>query len=301
MQYEISIEGPIFALFRLHRDLKCFSPAIEKVPQLKKNEEERGRITFMEPYDNLLDDKIREVYRILTRVERAHCLDTRFDIRVRNLAYSEPYTGSTQFTEPFNPIDSITIQPWKPSVQQAVNSRTIILDPHHAFGTGRHPSTQLCLGITDLLAKDTSRGWKLKGAKVLDFGCGTGLLAIAAIKMGARTVLGVEFDGPSARAAKRNVKLNHLSHRIKIEEGSWDIVQEKYDLIMANLVASALIRTGRNIPDHMEDEGLTVVAGFGVNQLNEMRRFFKKTGLIITQQFTLKRWAALILAKADIY
>ena len=70
---------------------------------------------------------------------------------------------------------------------------------------------------------------------------------------------------------------------------------------MANLVASALIRTGRNIPGHMEDAGLAVVAGFGVNQLNEMRRFFKKTGLIITQQFTLKRWAALILAKTDIY
>jgi ribosomal protein L11 methyltransferase len=76
----------------------------------------------------------------------------------------------------------------------------------------------------------------LRGGNVLDFGCGTGLPAIAAIKMGAKSALGVEIDGPSAEAAEENVKLNPLSRTIKIKEGSWDAVQEKYDLIMANLV-----------------------------------------------------------------
>lgn len=139
----------------------------------------------------------------------------------------------------------------------------------------------------------------MRGGEVLDFGCGTGLLAIAAIKMGAKSALGVEIDGPSAEAAEGNVKLNHLSHTIKIKEGSWDAVQEKYDLIMANLVASVLIRTGKYLPDHLKDQGLAVVSGFGENQLNEMKQLFTRIGLIISQQFTLESWAALVLAKDE--
>ena len=299
MQYEITIEGPVFALLRLHHDLRRFSPAMEKIQQKSSHKKEWGTISFVEPYDNLFDEKLREVYRIIKNVENAFSLDTKLDIRVRNLAYSEPSTGSTQFTEPFNPIDSITIQPWGSPVSQVKDSQTIILDPHHAFGSGRHPSTQLCLRIMEFLAKDTSRAWKLQGATVLDFGSGTGLLAIAAIKMGARSVVGVEIDWQSAQEAERNVLLNYLSQRIEIKQGSWEIVQGKYDLILANLVPSALIRAGKNIHVHLEDFGLAVVAGFGENQLDEMKRFFKTTGLIISQQLTLKRWAALIMTKKE--
>lgn len=299
MQYEISIEGPIFALQRLQYELRCFSPRFEKVPQWSRNEEDWGRISFVETDHGLLDDKLRGLYRTITSVEKAFSLSTKFDIRVRNLAYSEPSTGSSRFAEPFNPVPSITVQPWGTSVPQTADDRTIILDPHNAFGSGKHPSTRLCLKIMDLIAKDTSNTQRLRGGKVLDFGCGTGLLAIAAIKMGAKSALGVEIDGPSAEAAEGNVKLNHLSRTIKIKEGSWDAVQEKYDLIMANLVASVLIRTGKYLPGHLKDQGLAVVSGFGENQLNEMKQLFTRIGLIISQQFTLESWAALVLAKDE--
>ncbi len=300
MQYEISIEGPIFALQRLQHELRCFSPRFEKVPQWSRNnEEEWGRISFVETDHALLDDKLRGLYRTITSVEKALSLSTKFDIRVRNLAYSEPSTGSSRFAEPFNPVPSITVQPWGTSVPQTADDRTIILDLHNAFGSGKHPTTRLCLKIMDLIAKDTSNTQRLRGGKVLDFGCGTGLLAIAAIKMGAKSALGVEIDGPSAEAADGNVKLNHLSRTIKIKEGSWDAVQEKYDLIMANLVASVLIRTGKYLPGHLKDQGLAIVSGFGENQLNEMKQLFTKMGLIVSQQFTIESWAALVLAKDE--
>jgi ribosomal protein L11 methyltransferase len=151
----------------------------------------------------------------------------------------------------------------------------------------------------DRIAKDTSNKQKLRGWKVLDFGCGTGLLAIASIKMGAKSALGVEIDGPSAEAAERNVQLNHLSRSITIKKGSWETVEEKYDLIMANLVASVLIRTGKYLPGHLKDQGLAVASGFGENQLNEMKQLFTKMGLMICQQFTLESWAALVLTKDE--
>lgn len=299
MQYEISIEGPIFALQKLQYELRCFSPRFEKMPQWSKNEERWGKISFIETDHALLDDKLRGLYRTIKSVEKALSLSTKFDIRVRNLAYSEPSTGSSQFAEPFNPVPSITIQPWGNSVPQTADDRTVILDPRNAFGSGKHPSTRLCLKIMDLIAKDTSNTQRLRGRKVLDFGCGTGLLAIAAIKMGAKSALGVEIDGPSAEAAEGNVKLNHLSRTIKIKEGSWEAVQEKYDVIMANLVASVLIRTGKYLPGHLKDQGLAVVSGFGENQLNEMKQLFTSIGLIISQQFTLDSWTALVLAKDE--
>jgi ribosomal protein L11 methylase PrmA len=95
------------------------------------------------------------------------------------------------------------------------------------------------------------------------------------------------------------LKLNHLSDAIAIKKGSWDTVQEKYDLIMANLVASVHIRTGKYLPVHLKNQGLAVVSGFGENQLNEMKRLYMKMGLIIFQQFTLESWAALVLKKEE--
>jgi ribosomal protein L11 methyltransferase len=297
MRYGISIEGPVFALQRLQHELRYLSPRLKKAPHSSKNKEKWGKISFVETDHNLLDDTLKGLYRTITRVEKALSLRTKFDLRVRNLAYSEPPSGSRQYSESFNPIPSITVLPWGTPSPQTEDDRTIILDLHNAFGSGKHPSTRLCLKIIDQMAKDTSKKQKLRDGKVLDFGCGSGLLAIGAIKMGAKTALGVEIDGPSSEAAKVNVKLNHLSHAIAIKKGSWDAVQGKYDLIMANLVASVHIRTGKYLPVHLKDQGLAVVSGFGENQLNEMKRLFMKMGLIIFQQFTLESWAALVLKK----
>ena len=94
MQYEISIEGPIFPLHKLQHELRRFSPGFEKMPQWSRNnEEEWGRISFVETDHDLLDDTLRGLYRTITSVEKALSLGSKFDIRVRNLAYSEPSTG----------------------------------------------------------------------------------------------------------------------------------------------------------------------------------------------------------------
>jgi hypothetical protein len=70
MQYEISIEGPIFALQRLQHELRCFLPKFEKMPQWSRNEEEWGRISFVETDHSLLDDTLRGLYRTITSVEK---------------------------------------------------------------------------------------------------------------------------------------------------------------------------------------------------------------------------------------
>jgi ribosomal protein L11 methyltransferase len=291
MQFEITIEGPYWAISQLSNNLASFSPLIKKIPGRNDENSERGRIIILESREERLDNKLLDISRIVNEAKRALSLRSGFYIRVRNLAYSEPSSGSSQFMEPFNPIPSMTIQPWTPDLAQPTDPHTIILDPNHAFGTGKHPTTLLCLKIMDLIANG-SRAQTLKGAKVLDFGCGTGLLAIAAVKMGAQEAVGVEIDPPSVQAAKTNVALNHLSGRVTIREGSWEVVHEKYDFIFANLVVAALLRTETHIPDHLTQTGTAVISGFGENQAEDVRRFFEEAGLTISKQSVFEGWGA---------
>jgi len=292
MQFEITIEGPFEGIIKLNSKLEAFSPVVKRVPLHGYEHREIGRILIVITGEDRLDRELSIIAGIVTETERMLSLKPGFEIRVRNLAYSEPSAGSSQFAEPFNPIPSVTIQPWTPELEHISDPHTIILDPHHAFGTGKHPSTLLCLKIIDLMTKDTSRASNIKGCKVLDFGCGTGLLAIAAIKMGAETAMGVEIDAQAARAAKTNVALNRFSQRIDIKEGSWEVVNDKFDLVLANLVISVLLKTGKSIPSHLTPSGAAVVAGFGENQAKDMKCFFEDQGLTVTRQFTLKGWSA---------
>ena len=94
------------------------------------------------------------------------------------------------------------------------------------------------------------------------------------------------------QAAKTNVALNHLSGRVTIREGSWEVVHEKYDFIFANLVISALLKTGTHIRDHLTQTGTSVVSGFGENQAEDVRRFFEEAGLTISKQSVLEGWGA---------
>jgi len=295
MQFEIAIEGPLPAISALSHQLRNLSSEFETIQKTVGHKRGRGRIFLLETEKELLDDKLLRISRIIRKIERSFSPEASIDIRVRNLSYSEPSIGDGQFARPFHPIPSIAVQPWTPSLAQPTDPGTILLDPEHAFGTGRHPTTQLCLQIMDLMANDTSLPQGLLGQEVLDFGCGTGLLALAAISMGASRVVGVEIDPQSAKAAKRNVALNSLSHRIEIREGSWEVVQEKYQFVLANLVAAALIRTGRHIPYWVKEGGRVIVSGFGENQIDEMKGLFTDMGFIISQDLGLNGWGALAM------
>ena len=146
---------------------------------------------------------------------------------------------------------------------------------------------RLCLQFLDCAAQSAPHEGEGKGGDVLDFGCGTGLLAIAAVTLGARQALGVEIDHQSVQTARKNVALNRLDHKIDIRKGSWNEVHGKFDLVLANLVPSVLLRTGQNIPNHLKNGGRAVIAGFGRNQMNDMERFFMDAGLLTQKRMTL--------------
>lgn len=288
VKIEIAIAGPAEALSALCELLKPLGPAIEQAG------DGRARILLFTEHETL-DDRLLTVSRLAAGLEQTLHLEEKFDFRVRNLAYSEP--PPFKDLSPYQPIPGLTIQPHDPAVPPGEDPRTILLDAEHAFGTGRHPTTLLCLNALARLAQGS---WSLKQRAVLDFGCGTGLLALAALKMGALRCLGVEIDQDAARTARKNVALNALSARIEIVEGSWEGVHGKFDLVLANLVASLLLRTGKEISEHLKEEGRVVISGFSAHQMGAMENLFANLGFEILERETQDGWACLVLTRSPL-
>ena len=292
MKIEIAIEGPCDAIQELLQKIKRLTWAPESHLEEKEENREKATIIFLEKEEDL-DETLLRLSRIVVGLEKSLSLENRFEFRTRNLAYSEPDGSSERLRKPFNPIPSIKIQTWHPSSQPIQDRDTVIIDPRHAFGVGTHPTTRLCLECLEKIAE--SQDWALKGLEVLDFGCGTGLLAIAAVKMGAERAIGIDNVEETARTARRNVELNELSEKITIKWGGWDQVHQRHDLIFANLVASALLRSGGEMPHYLKKDGRVVISGFSQNQMGEMESFFGASGLKTIHHSTMDGWGLLFM------
>jgi ribosomal protein L11 methylase PrmA len=296
LPFEITIEGPGNALAALRPLLvRHIGDSGIASPRLSSNGMQT--LVLRESDSELLDATLIRIAALIKTVEQRFGAPDLLAMRVRNLAYAEPSCGHHGDPEPFSPISSLTIQPWSSSLPEEPSSETIVLDSRHAFGTGKHPSTLLCLEILQNLAHGNDHDRTFDRWSVLDFGCGSGLLAIAAVRLGAAQGVGVEIDASSALTARRNVEINGLSDRIQIREGSWDVVHETYDLILANLVPSVLLRSGTAIPARLQDQGAAVVSGFGKSRLDEMAAFFSQVGLAVQGRYFLKTWGALLLVR----
>ena len=277
MKIEITIGGPFDAVSRLQGKLMDFSP------ELGSPEKNRGSLKIIET-EKGLDSCLLSISRALKATRD-------LELRVRNLAYSEPVVEASD--EPFSPIESLRIQPWNPSLPETSDENTTVIDQQHAFGSGLHPTTILCLKALEDLYRGAS---SLRGKEILDFGCGTGLLAIVAVKWGARKALGVEIDPASVLTARRNVQINRVDEKVTIVEGSWDNVGGAFDAIIANVVPSVIYRTGERVQNHLKPEGTAIVSGFGEKRMEEMESFFRSIGLFSQKRTTLKGWGALTLS-----
>ena len=288
MDFEIAIEGPADLVRALRGELGAEGPAEEEIVVAGRKGGSIARIVLEETEEGV-NRRLQAVSRTADRLERRLGVKGAVSFQVRNRAYAEPPIGGDRPREPFRPVDSVVIQPWYPGLRTEGEKDVIVLDPNHAFGTGRHPTTRMCLGVLERIG--------LEGRRVLDFGCGTAVLALAAVRMGAACALGVERDGASARAAERNVALNRLEDRIRVRTGSWEVVDGTYGLVLANLVPAALLRTEDRIFRHCAPGGTAVISGFGRERIDEVEAFFAATGLATVERSHLDVWGSLVMTR----
>jgi len=179
-----------------------------------------------------------------------------------------------------------TWRSYRPRQGEAV----IRLDPGMAFGTGQHPTTLMCLRALEEFLRS--------GMDVLDLGTGSGILALAAAKLGAASVLALDIDPQAAAVARENVRLNRLALVVRVEEGSLDDApRPAFDLAMANISTAVIVEVAPALAAVLRPGGVLIVAGFSAESAERVSSALTSTGLVVERALTDGDWRALIAHK----
>ena len=200
----------------------------------------------------------------------------------------------------FKPIkisDTLLIKPSWSKHRPRKNQAVVILDPGLSFGTGQHPTTAFCLHqiVTAVCDRRNGRSQSAATAKsFLDIGTGSGILAIAAAKLGYEPVHAFDFDANAIQIARVNARMNSVAGKIHFWHG--DVAKlpahpaRKYDLICANLISNLLIAERRRIAAQLNRGGTLVLVGILKSEIQEIRAAFEALGVEPLSSKTEKEW-----------
>ncbi len=175
-----------------------------------------------------------------------------------------------------------------PSWEEHPTQRTVLkLDPGMAFGTGTHETTALCLEVLDSLVQG--------GERMLDIGTGSGILAIAALLLGAKQAEGVDIDPMCVRTAGENAQLNGVSDRLTVLVGDLsEKASGKYKIITANIVANAILHLAPAVPALLEEDGIFIASGIIDTRRDEVIDGLTAVGLDVFDVREKNGWVALL-------
>lgn len=190
----------------------------------------------------------------------------------------------------------IVIRPTWRRHRRLPGDTVIAMDPGMAFGTGLHPTTRLCLAGIERWADEgrLARGATRDGrARLLDVGCGSGILAIAAGLLGAGDVVGVDTDPIAIEATLANARRNRVARRLRAWRGSLPTGAGPFDLVAANLIASLLVALAGDLAAELAAGGRLIASGIFVDREGDVRAALQAAGLRVLRRDAEGDWVAL--------
>ncbi len=181
----------------------------------------------------------------------------------------------------------------------------IKIDPGMAFGTGTHPTTQLCLELMEKFFDDEPSSIVHRPSPVIDVGCGSGILSIAAIKLGAQSVLGVDIDFGSVKNSRENADANKVGQELILGVGSVDEIRNgqfafsEAPLVVANILAPVIIRLfDSGLADLIEGQGSILLSGILEDQAERVIEAGRAKALHLKERRQMGDWVALAMSSS---
>lgn len=211
----------------------------------------------------------------------------RMDVEDRLVKDEDWKDNWKEFFKPAKITDRIVVKPtWEQYEKQSEDELIIEIDPGMAFGTGTHETTTLCI---KLLEKYTQ-----KEDAVLDVGCGSGILSIAAALLGIKNILGVDIDPVAVEVSKENVELNGFSDVVKIQYGDLTKgIDYKADVVVANLMADLVMMLSCDVAKHLKGKGIFISSGILIEKQEQVSESIKNNGFEIVEIIQQGDWCAI--------
>ncbi|ETW99751.1 MAG: hypothetical protein ETSY2_40275 [Candidatus Entotheonella gemina] len=200
------------------------------------------------------------------------------------------YAYLTQWRDFFQPIDienRLRVRPpW--DTEPVPNAMACLtLEPGMAFGTGTHPTTRLALTLLARYVPPTPRG------RLLDVGCGSGILSLGALLLGMPSAFGVDIEAEAVTVARQNAELNGLQHRAEFQQGSWEMADGVYTVIAANIYLGPLVNMMHALRQRLYPHGVMILSGIMTFQETALRTALDTAYLTVVEQLVEDNWAAL--------
>jgi ribosomal protein L11 methyltransferase len=206
--------------------------------------------------------------------------------------YVEEEDWQNAWKEHFDPLrigQHLVICPTWREVEITESDILIHLDPGMAFGTGHHPTTRTCM---EILERETR-----PGDRILDVGCGSGILSVVAVKMGAASALGLEIDPVAARAGEENVRINGIEDKVQIVQGTLPsplAEAQGFDIVAANISAKVVTNLAPHLIDTVAIGGKLIAGGIIEPHVEGVTKALNAVGASVDQAFVDGDWVTLL-------
>ncbi len=243
-------------------------PGADDGYRLGPNATVRGYI----PIDESVSEKTRQVEEALWHLRAIWPVG---ELEVREIAEEDWASAWKAHYHTFRVGQRIVIRPSWLDDQPMDGDVLVSLDPGAAFGTGLHPTTRRCLEFLEQVIRP--------GHDVFDVGTGSGILAIAAIGLGARHVFAVDVDPIAVTTARENVAMNGLTAQITVDQGSVDhpAGEERFDVVVANIIARVILELAPRLVDRLRQGGTLIVGGVIAERAREVEQALTGLGLMV--------------------
>ncbi len=196
-------------------------------------------------------------------------------------------TAWKKYYKPFGISENIVIKPSWEEYTPKPDEKIIELDPGMAFGTGTHETTRLCAQMLEKYIKP--------GDSVIDLGCGSGILSIIAVKLGASHVLAADIDETAVKVTRENCVINGVEDKVTAVRAVLDqLERQKADVMVANIIADVIVGISPGVSGFVRNNGFLITSGIIKERKKEVLHAYTSLGFTLTESMELGEWVAIV-------